>query len=302
MARTHEFHFDDLDDVINVVEHAQPRTVARRSSVREEANRYGWFRSTSMQDAIDLYREGWADGRDRVLALADNFKFLHGKPPPKWDFTRQPTGAVVDIGAHNAGEPNDMVTWQPPERKHIRITINLAVWSRVTPGAFYLRGGMAAALVDALQRHGHDVEVIVAAYSRHYCNLREETCERCGEAGYPGEQQNSLITWAAKKRHEPLDIAGLAFSIAHPSAFRRFVFRLRECLLPEIVEGVHMLDVSPHDYGKSIDLPHGNPWHGDIYFGPLANQVDWGDMMAVTDWFLDTLKAQDIEFLRGWNA
>lgn len=295
----HEFNFEDLDDIINTITNAEPRTQHRRSSVREEPNRNGWFRSNSMQDAITIYQEGWKDGRDRVIALADNFKFLEGKPPPKWDFSRQPTGAVVDIGAHNMGEPNDMITWQPPERKRITLTFNLAVWSSVTPGAFYLRGGIAAALVDALQRYGHDVEVNIAAYSRHYCHASEQ-CERCGEIGYPGETINSLITWKAKKFHEALDLTALAFSLAHPSAFRRFVFRVRECFLPEIVSGIHMLDISPHDYGKSIDLPPER--RGDIYFGPLTNQVDWVDMMAVTEWFLDTLKEQRIEFLRGWNA
>jgi len=296
---THELHFNDLDDVIQAISSADPKTQYRRSSVREEPHRRGWFRSTSMQDAIDLYREGWEEGRNRVLALADNFKFLEGKPPPKWDFARQPTGAVVDIGAHNAGEPNDMITWQPPERKRVTVTFNLAVWSNVTPGAFYLRGGIAAALVDALQRYGHDVEVRIAAHSRLYCH-HSERCERCGEVGYPGDTFNSLITWPAKTFHEPLNITALAFSLSHPSAFRRFVFRLRECFLPEITPGVHALDVSPHDYGKSIDLPPEG--RGDIYFGPLTNQVDWTDMMAVTDWFLDTLKEQHIEFLRGWHA
>ena len=298
---THEFHFEDLDDVIRTIQFATPRTMRRTSSVREEPHRYGWFRSTSMQDAIDLYQNGWREGRERVLALSDNFKFLDGKPPPKWDFTRQPTGSVVDIGAHVMGEPNDMVTWRPPERKRIVITMNLAVWSDVTPGAFYLRGGVATALVDALQRYGHDVEVRVAAYSRHYC-AQGEGCDRCGEIGYPGQTVNSLVTWPAKKFHEALDLSALAFSLSHPSAFRRFVFRIRECFLPEIVPGVPMLDVSPHDYGKSIDIPAESPWRGDVYFGPLTNQVPWFDMKAVTNWFLDELKAQDIEFLRGWHA
>jgi hypothetical protein len=296
---THELNFNDLEDLINTLETAEARTRVRRSSVREEPNRTGWFRSTSMTDAISIYREGWIEGRNRVLALADNFNFLQGKPPPKWDFARQPTGSVVDIGAHTMGEPNDMISWRPPERKRITITFNLAVWTRVTPGAFYLRGGVAAALVDALQRYGHDVEVIIAAYSRHYCH-RNERCERCNEYGYPGGTRNSLVTWPAKKFHEALNITDLAFSLAHPSAFRRFVFRARECFLPEIMPGHHMIDVSPHDYGKSIDLPP--HLRGDIYFGPLADQVNWSDMPAVTDWFLDTLKQQDIEFLRGWNA
>jgi hypothetical protein len=301
MEHTHEFHFADLDELLRSIEFADARTRSRRSSVREEGNRYGWFRSTSMSDAISLYREGWPEGRNRVIALADNFNFLKGKPPQRWDFTRLPTGSTVDIGAYVVGEPNDMVTWRPPERRKLRITINLAVWSRVTPGAFYLRGGVAAALVDALQRYGHDVEVVVAAYSRHYCNP-DEGCERCGEVGYPGGTINSLVTWYAKQRHEPLDLASLAFSLSHPSAFRRFVFRVRESFLPNITQDVHMLDVSPHDYGRSIDIPRDNPWHGDIYFGPLTDQVDWADMSAVTNWFLDELKAQDIEFLRGWHA
>jgi hypothetical protein len=298
---THEYHFNDLDDLIHTIEHADTRSIHRRSSIREEPDRNGWFRSKSMADAISIYRDGWREGRDRVIALADNFNFLQGKPPPKWDFMRQPTGRVVDIGAHMAGEPNDMITWRPPDRKRITITINLAVWARVTPGAFYLRGGVAAALVDALERYGDDVEVNVAAYSRHYCDPSER-CDRCGEVGYPAGTINSLVTWPAKKFHEPLDLTDLAFSLAHPSAFRRFVFRVRECFLTDIVPGVNMLDASPHDYGKSIDLPHGSPWKGDIYFGPLADQVRWNEMSNVTDWFVETLKQQDIEFLRGWNA
>ncbi len=298
---THEFHFHDLDDLITTIETAEARTRHRRSSIREEPNRQGWFRTRSMSDAITLYREGWEEGRNRVLALADNFNFLRGKPPPKWDFSRQPTGSVVDLAAHLVGEPNDMITWRPPERKRITITINLAVWTRVTPGAFYLRGGIAAALVDALQRHGHDTEVVVRAYSRHYCH-EDEGCGRCREIGYPGRTLNSLVSWHAKKFHEELDISSLAFSLSHPSAFRRFVFRVRECFLPDIMPGMHMLDVSPHDYGRSIDIPESSPWRGDIYFGPLADQVNWSDMNAVTDWFIDAIKQQDIEFLRGWHA
>ena len=186
----------------------------RRSSDKERDS--SWAGSKSLDDAVKLGIDGYTDIRPQVdemfskmeehinMSLGDVFEMKH-------DFG----GDSVDIDRFLMGVPECMIDYEstPAGRmgRVVRVLVNGAASSAVSPERIMQRGVLACALVDTLSKLGVGVEVWLES-----ATLDHNT----------GEKHSQLIKMHSSE--ERLDIDNLMFALAHPSMLRRIGFSILE--------------------------------------------------------------------------
>jgi hypothetical protein len=206
------FMGDELMDVAAWLK-ATPRCWSQSSSVRDRASDR-WDLNAGYHGAERLAREGWADGA-RVIHnnLAVNFPNAHIKEPAwKYDVA----GALPDVPRFLAGAPGPMMNHGRAKGRQpvVHIVVNVVCSANVGAKEFSNYGTALVALIDTIENSGRRVELDVAAVFS-------------GLGGWSGK--NKCVTaWKVKRANDPVDLAAIAFSIAHPAAFRRIMFAMVE--------------------------------------------------------------------------
>lgn len=177
------------------------------SSMRDD-DRDGWSGSASLGAAIGLLRNGWAEGINKIQAGAD--ALAGGKearadyPGPVYDVA----GGLPDVGLYCAGEPAHMLDPTPTEDQYqrvVRIYSPLAASADVSARHLLNWGVALLSVINATESTGVEVEVI--AYMTSASGSRSATSD-----------------FMVKNAGEPIDLARLAFMVAHPSMLRRVTF------------------------------------------------------------------------------
>lgn len=185
-----------------------PRVWSSASS-NSNGSGHSWDLGVGYVGAEALLETGWREGAkdlgDRLAAYMP--------PRDKADSWRYDiAGELPDIGRFLAGDPAHMKRHGHPKGHHpiISIAVNIRVQCTVKASAMANYGAAMVAIIDKLEHSGRRVELAVTFAS----TMRHVVRVSCG--------------WTVKQADDPVDLAAVAFSLAHPSASRRIGFAMAE--------------------------------------------------------------------------
>lgn len=170
-----------------------------------------WDLSAGYDGAMRMCRDGWSDGARDLSNLLHAADIKNDKRTvEKWDIA----GYEPDVARYLGGDPAHMrrrtrnpdVTRAPV----VSIIYNITANANITAKSLALMGSAMVAIVDQLETRGRRVDLCAAFV-----------------AGLNGG--NRVVTgWRVKSPEDQMDLAAVAFSIAHPAAMRRIAFGMEE--------------------------------------------------------------------------
>lgn len=168
-----------------------------------------WDLNAGWDGAIKLAKEGWQEGADNLDARLQAIIPAAGRTA-RYGYAE--SGTSVNIGRYLTGHPKDMRsrkrrTMGSAPILHIVVNGNASCMVTATQMANY--GTALVGLVDRLENTGKRVHLDVM-----YVLNERGARVACG--------------WNVKRASEHVDLSAVAFSIAHPAAFRRLGFALIE--------------------------------------------------------------------------
>lgn len=216
-----------------------------------------WTGTKSFDHALQLMDNGWPEGLARIQELKREIK-APSAMSETFAFHHSESGDEPDIGRFVDCEPECMMEFHteyvPRSGRVVRLMLNAFVSAGISRESIFLRGAAAMALSDAIEQTGLrcEIDLIMAAKSNS-CSLLTDVV---------------IPIKAADQQIEP---DRLAFMLAHPSIFRRFMGRLFE------QEPNREFQKHWSGWGQPGDL---NPVPEDaVYFGSL----DWDSLRNPQD-------------------
>lgn len=207
---THNVYFPSLPAVMRHIRDT-PK-VWTCSDAADYDGGMSWDMNLGFKGALDMANTGWSEGGRDMRVTFDRLPRERGKA---MTFRHNPEKGRFQVGRYVTGNPNCFkAPRRSPEdaRKHgkvIRLAVNTATQAGSRAQCFANYGAAIAAAVEALELDGYRVEV-----SAHCA------CD------YPGGR--GVYGWTVKGAGDRLDMAALAFSIAHPASLRRIGLALME--------------------------------------------------------------------------
>lgn len=187
----------------------------------------GWDLNADYDGALKLARDGWAEGMDAMEQT------LHAIIPavghePRWGWSE--TGGSISVSRYLHGHPKSM---RNRRKKHmgsspvLHIVVNTAASCAVKAAQMANYGAAIVGLIDRLETTG----------KRVHLDLVNVSCVN--------NEIRLAYGWNIKRASEHVDLAAIAFSIAHPASFRRLGFAMME-RSPS--------DCETYGYGYAADL------------------------------------------------
>ncbi len=191
-----------------------------------------WHGSADFKQATGLLKRGWPEGANAINDMMKDMSQLGpvseliGEAEVE---TYDVSGAYVDVGAFLEGDPECLIDWDTTEDtspRVISIYVNLCTSSGTNARKMVRRGVATAALVDCLETRGIRCEVVVVSANGWRPRKAKQVMQDDDEDSW--NAIGSIIRVVVKRAHQPLDMDRLSFCLAHPSMFRRFMFRVME--------------------------------------------------------------------------
>lgn len=197
---------DDLGETVRWLQNT-PRSWREGSSVTHPSSQE-WSLGANWERTLQLARDGWAEGMRMVEMAAAEVQTNARTSTFRYDVA----GELPDVSRFAAGDPLHMVSRARQKQNHpvVHIIVNVNCSGSINAKRFAEYGGALTALVDQIENTRRRVELDVLAVNTHQGRGRS----RCG--------------WKVKRAEDQLDLSAIAFSIAHPAAFRRLIFALWE--------------------------------------------------------------------------
>lgn len=244
-----------MAELADLLEKADPSGEARHGSVG--------FCGATVEETLDMARNGWPDGAARAQALLSSLSL----PPVEEQHSAtylDVTGAYVDIGEFVNGAPECMVNFRDDTRaaRFARILVS-ASFSAAFPAENAMNRGIAiAAIVDSLESRGIRCTVDVVEFS--------------GADGSIMDTVTSALRFDhnIKQAHEPLHLERLVFAVAHPAYLRRLIFAAMESRSKADRDE---FGVTSRGYGRAIHVP---PEPDTILFDTPDWREDWTEAGA----------------------
>jgi hypothetical protein len=218
--RTARLHFDSLADLVSYLPREEPSGRGRQYWSNENPDFYG----STMQQALDMARDGWSEGAERVAPLLD--KVRTERPTARRITRYDVAGAYAVVPRYLAGNPLAMrrhETAKTSKTPIITLVCSASSPWNVSPKAFEAVACAAAAVTDRLEDAGFRVEIISG---RRESNDSRGTIEANGENNALGHR--SEVFFRAKAADETPNLSRLAFALAHPAIFRRILFAVTD--------------------------------------------------------------------------
>ena len=257
-------HWDTFESFLEQVKSDSPLV--------EEAAKYGsasvgnrplWFGSNCFGDAVQVAENGWAEGLAKIKQLATSLKPIEGEKADRHVAKFCEAGDEVDIDRYVSGEPECMMDYEltqvPAAGRVVKIVLQISASEGVDAGQYFMRGAAAVMLADLVEQSGLRSEIIVAAGN----------C--CGK-------NTAEFTIVVKRPDQPLELDRLAFVLAHPSMFRRFIFRIIE-QFPRKTFDAHFSS----SYGRPINVEVGDAIQVDALQYGFGNNVTKENCAALVD-------------------
>lgn len=198
---------DDLHDVAQYIKNT-PRKWGSNDSVTTGAS-HNWDLSTGWQRAWELANTGWTEG---ALDLSHQLAAL---PPNEAEpeYTYDVAGYMPDVSLYCAGDPMHMINEGHPQGRQpiVHLVVNVVASGIVSAVEFKNYGAALTAMIGQIEATGRRVELDVVFVDQLF-----------GSRG--------LLGWKVKRASDNTDLSAVAYSVAHPAAFRRIGFALIERL------------------------------------------------------------------------
>ena len=261
----------DFEDLYSFYRFAMTQSDSRTKISRKMYD-LGWYGGVTWKEACQLATHGWEEGameveKYRALLYENLVQYL-----PRQNIVNAVSGYAVDVGAYLSNSPecfyrremNEPIANAPV----VRIVVSLAFSASVRPEIITKRGAMICAMVDAIEQSGYSVEII-------------------GNEAVTSRGKNSEINIILKQSTRALNVASLAFCLAHPAMLRRLLFSAEE--------KTGWADFA-YEYGTPIDASE----PGDIYFGAICTSVS-PSIEDMTEDVLSMMKSIGIGLLTREN-
>lgn len=211
----HVMRFESWDDFVEAASTPSDTWTDSYVSSRNTDERGGWYGTPSFAAARKLALNGWQEGREQIAKLTRNLEVRLLSRIVREDVNYDVEGMAFDVARYLEGEPEHWArleesTMQADSHKHVRIVMNTIVSGGVTTDVMIARGSVIAALVELLEYAGTRVELWAGFGARIRAGGRYDLQVR------------------VKAYDQPLDMARVAFALAHPSMSRRMGFALIE--------------------------------------------------------------------------
>ena len=261
----------DFEDLYSFYRFAMTRSDSREKSSRKMYN-LDWYGGVTWKEACQLATHGWEEGareveKYRALLYENLVQYL-----PRQNIENAVSGYAVDVGAYLSNAPecfyrremNEPVATAPV----VRIVVSLAFSASVRPEIITKRGAMICAMADAIEQLGYSVEII-------------------GNDAVESRGKYSEINIVLKQSTCTLNVATLAFCLAHPAMLRRLLFSAEE-------------KTGWADFAYAYGVPIDSSNRGDIYFGAIRTGVS-PSIEEMTEDVLSKMKGVGIELVRQEN-
>lgn len=161
--------------------------------------------------AMKLVEEGWEEGLSLIHHGLQAILEYNAPGINRW--RHDVAGEQPDIARFLGGDPRDMHrrAFFKGSKPIIHMVVNTALHGGATPRQVMNYGVGLVGLVDYLESRGKRVEL-----------------DRLGVVYGGFGDKRSMQGWKVKRAEEPLDLASVAFALAHPASHRRLVWAMRE--------------------------------------------------------------------------
>lgn len=232
----------------------------------------------NLDEAKQVAREGWHDGRKRVLDIIDDLEIgdidMRGE---KITHEHNAFGQRLDMGRYQAGDPECWVSRTSVAAENSRGTESVSIYCNISASgtigrkAFFHRGAAVAALAEILEWHGIATEI--------------KAVETCGDDNKPAAVVHEITV---KRPSEPLNSDVLAFQLADPDMLRRVNFAACERETDDAQKIIGTSYGVPADYGRHLDSD-------SIYIPSLHGlMTDWSNQEKAEQWVTDRLAERGI--------
>lgn len=226
--------FDNLWEMSRWID-ATPKVWNQKAS--RDNHGADWTLGHSYDDCLRMAREGWEEGIRSLSVLSASVP--NGSRPV---LSYSCAGDFPDVPRAVSGDPFNMVRRgkERSPKPTMTIVVNIRASCGVNGREIANYGAALVALTDRLENRGVRVELIGL--------IATNKCD--------GSHKRWAISWHIKRPEDPLDLAAVAFSFAHPGMFRRLGFAVME-RSPKAMEcwGYGMDGgIKPTDF---VDLPEG---------------------------------------------
>lgn len=178
-----------------------------------------WTMGLDFDEAVKLAVEGWTEGAENIKKISDVFRDSSGDRFKKEIVYDVQGGNCMDIGRAIAGLPECFMVWQDSTEHEsvttgsiISIIVNICYAWNINAKDIMARGQYIVALVDCLETAGFQTEIRAQVITT-------------------SKQKDVLQqTYTLKKAGDVLDLAQVAFALAHPAFLRRINFANTEQL------------------------------------------------------------------------
>lgn len=210
--RTAIFFGDSIADVVSWLDRS-PRQWRQHASRTNSASN-SWDANAGWEGALRLGRDGWDAGvQDLHGRLQAMVRTVPEKQPP-WRY--DVAGALPDVPRFLAGAPDPMMNHGKAKgnKPTVHIVVNVCVSAMATSAQIMNFGTALTAVIDEIEHGGKRVQLDAIAV---FSSLG---------SGYGAN--TGVVGWTVKRASEPCDLSAIAFSLAHPAAFRRIMFAMLE--------------------------------------------------------------------------
>lgn len=272
--------FASLTEFVNFAmrepEGEQNRSTSARSSRTTSMSE--WYGTKSFSEASDM-AFNWPDGADRVNRLRAKVS-LGNVQRVKVVVPQRKAPGRIDMGRVMQGHPYGFQRVidgeefkQGQSRNVVDILINACVSAGVDANVIEARGAAVLALAEALEQRGKRVRITVGMANNRGCGIDYRV--------------------VVKQPGQPLNLNSVAFAVAHPSFFRRFIFSAMETESASVCKSV---GIGAYGYGYGMvgefrDVPKDTIYMGGADF---RRSTQWNDTGYVQTWIKDTLREQGI--------
>ncbi|MEO1158616.1 MAG: hypothetical protein AAFX32_15275 [Pseudomonadota bacterium] len=200
-----------LDAALRQAELGPSQYWRRHPSSRETGKPY-WHGTETFEQAIELGRYGWKEGRENLLRAKISLKDLAEGHISLRSEDRDVYGCRPDVPLYCAGAPEHMVVPGDrfgPSAPLVDLVVQLNVTGQTDSDEMTNYGSALATLIDATEAEQRRVRVTLAY-------------------GMAAREFKLDVLVRVKDHNEALDIDRLAFCLANPAMFRRVIFSFIE--------------------------------------------------------------------------
>jgi len=239
-------------------------------------NEDSWTGGASYPQAVQLAQTGWPEGTAKVKKFSGELIEEIKSQIVRDEIVYDVEGVDFDLPRVLEGEPEAWIKFEENHtvgntgRKIIKLVFNGAANCNVSSSEMIAKGAAAAALIELLELAGHRVEVILSY----------------------GVYENGNYFFPRITIKEPdqfLDIDKLAFTLAHPAAFRRLYFSFAESRPDDLPDKMGV----GSGYGSTTNMLDKD--RGDIYIPGGDLGFDENELKKAENWILKNLSSQGVQ-------